>query len=416
MAEHAGTVVVGGGATGTAVARDLALRGVDVHLLERGGLASGTSGHMHGLLHSGGRYADTDPASARDCRVENSVLREVAPHCVTATGGLFVRHPEDPADYLARKREACRATDIPTKTLTGREARDVEPRLAEGIDAALRVPDAVIDPFRLVAATAADAVANGATVETDAVVTDVLLDGDEVVGVTADRPGAGDESTRIGADHVVNAAGPWAGQVAALAGAAVPMRPAKGAMAAVELPGLATVVNRCRPRSEGDIAVPYRGTAILGTTTGPVDGPDDVPREDREVDLLRRELATVLPAVADAPLVEAYWGVRPLFDPDEVGSTAGDATNAGPVSTRAHVLLDHAERDGRPGLVTVIGGKLTTARAMGETVADHVCQDLGVSAPCRTADEPLAGGDDWRDVAEVLDDADVRLASGRANG
>lgn len=410
MDERATVVVIGGGATGTAVARDLAIRGVDVHLLERGGLASGTSGHMHGLLHSGARYADSDPANARACIAENRVLREVAPHCVTETGGLFVRHPEDPADYLDAKHEACREAGVPVDDLTATEARDVEPALADAVDAALRVPDAVVDPFRLVAATAADALVHGATVETDATVTDLVVEGEEVVGVAVDRPGEAG-TLRVGADHVVNASGPWAGRVAALAGARVDLRPTKGAMAAVELPDLDTVVNRCRPRSEGDIAVPYRGSAILGTTDEPVDDPDDVPRADREVDLLRRELSAVLPAVAGAPLLEAYWGVRPLYDPGGEGSD-GDPTSA----TRDHFLLDHAPRDGRPGLSTVVGGKLTTARAMGETVADHVCDRLALAGECRTAEEQLPGIEAWREVADRLAGADVGLSGGRRAG
>lgn len=83
-------LIVGGGATGTAIARDLALRGVSVCLLERGDLASGTTGSYHGLLHSGARYATNDPAAARECREENAILRRIAPHCIDDTGGLFL--------------------------------------------------------------------------------------------------------------------------------------------------------------------------------------------------------------------------------------------------------------------------------------------------------------------------------------
>ena len=71
-------LVVGGGATGTGLARDLALRGLRVVLVEQGDLAHGTTGRYHGLLHSGGRYVVRDPTSARDCAAENQVLRRVA--------------------------------------------------------------------------------------------------------------------------------------------------------------------------------------------------------------------------------------------------------------------------------------------------------------------------------------------------
>jgi glycerol-3-phosphate dehydrogenase len=88
-------VVVGGGATGTAVLRDLALRGIDAVLVERADLGTGTSGRWHGLLHSGGRYAVKDPVSATECIEENMTLRRIAPHCIEDTGGLFVLLPSN---------------------------------------------------------------------------------------------------------------------------------------------------------------------------------------------------------------------------------------------------------------------------------------------------------------------------------
>src|SRR4051812_50040022 len=96
---QADVLVIGGGATGTAVAWDAALRGFSVVLAERGDLAEGTSGRFHGLLHSGGRYVVKDPVAAEECVVENAILRRVIPDCIEDTGGLFVVTPDDgPAD------------------------------------------------------------------------------------------------------------------------------------------------------------------------------------------------------------------------------------------------------------------------------------------------------------------------------
>src|SRR6056297_3661271 len=98
-----GVLVIGGGSTGTGTARDLAMRGLDVTLVERGNLTNGTTGRMHGLLHSGGRYVVADRASARECIAENRILRDVATHCVEETGGLFVQRPEDDDEYFRKK-------------------------------------------------------------------------------------------------------------------------------------------------------------------------------------------------------------------------------------------------------------------------------------------------------------------------
>ena len=103
MAQTPHIAVIGGGSTGIGIARDLAMRGLDVTLVEQGNLTHGTTGRMHGLLHSGGRYAVSDQASATECIEENRVLRDIASHCVEMTGGLFVKRPEDDEEYFQKK-------------------------------------------------------------------------------------------------------------------------------------------------------------------------------------------------------------------------------------------------------------------------------------------------------------------------
>ncbi|MDZ7746054.1 MAG: FAD-dependent oxidoreductase [Halobacteriales archaeon] len=370
--------VIGGGVTGVGVARDLARRGVDATLLERGELAAGASGSMHGLLHSGARYAVEDAESARSCITENRILRDIAPDCIEDTGGLFVSLPADPDDYLDRLEAACADCDIPTERLTGAEAREREPGLASETEAALAVPDGAIDPVGLVAATAADAEANGATIHQQTPVSDVLVEDDAVVGVETS-----DETIR--ADHVVNAAGAWADGVARLAGVDIEMRASRGAMCVTADRYADTVVNRCRPKSSGDIVVPSGSHSILGTTDVTVEDPDDFPEEQWETELLFEELTPVLPALADAEVSHTYWGVRPLYEPQATGDSVG--------FSRDYSVLDHAERDDVAGLTSAVGGKLTTYRAMAESVSDAVCDRLGVARDSDTASAPLPDPD-----------------------
>lgn len=92
-------IIIGGGATGSGIARDCALRGIDCILLERRDIATGATGRNHGLLHSGARYAVNDQESAEECIKENRILRNIARHCVDETEGLFITLPEDSLDY-----------------------------------------------------------------------------------------------------------------------------------------------------------------------------------------------------------------------------------------------------------------------------------------------------------------------------
>ncbi len=403
-------LVVGGGSTGCGIVRDLALRGVDVTLVEKGNLTHGTTGRMHGLLHSGGRYAVSDQASARECVEENFVLRDIAAHCVEETGGLFVKRPEDTEAYFEKKLEGCKACDIPVEVLSGAEARQREPYLASDIDKAIAVPDAAIDPFRLCVANAADAEDHGARVATHAEVTDVLVKAGEVVGVEVThgdgpnkRGNACPGSTeRIIADHVVNATGAWAGQLGAMAGVDVEVRPSKGVMTVMNTRQVDTVVNRCQPKGDADIIVPHETACILGTTDEEVDDPEDYPEQQWEVDLMIEELAELVPILREARTLRSFWGVRPLYEPPGTGTE--DPTDI----TRDFFLLDHAQRDGLPGMTSIVGGKLTTYRMMAEQITDHVCEKLGVRASCSTADEPLPGSDDVANLHERMDEFGLR--------
>jgi glycerol-3-phosphate dehydrogenase len=115
--ESATVLVIGGGATGVGIARDLALRGIDVTLVDRGGLASGTSGRSHGLLHSGARYAESDPVGAEECIQENRVLKRIAGACIRDTDGLFVQLADDDPAYFETKRDARETVGIPMTVL-----------------------------------------------------------------------------------------------------------------------------------------------------------------------------------------------------------------------------------------------------------------------------------------------------------
>jgi glycerol-3-phosphate dehydrogenase len=107
------------------------------------------------------------------------------------------------------------------------------------------------------------------------------------------------------------------------------------------------------------------------------------------------ELSKLLPVLREARTIRSYWGVRPLYEPP--GEQTDDPTDI----TRDFFLLDHAERDGLPGMTSIVGGKFTTYRLMAEEIADHVCAKLGVDASCRTADVALPGSRD----ETVLDSA-----------
>lgn len=380
-------LVIGGGATGAGILRDAAMRGFDAILVERGDLATGTTGRFHGLLHSGARYVVKDPLAAVECIHENRVLRDIAADCIEDTGGLFVTTPLDDPEYADPFVEACHACDVPVEEIPVAEALRREPRLNPKISRAFVVPDAVVDAWKTVWTTVRSAEAYGARVLPYHEVVAVPRDGDTVTGATVRDHRSGGEID-IGAEMVVNASGAWAGQIAAMAGCQVGVVPGKGIMVAMNHRLVSTAVNRCTMPADGDILLPIRTICVIGTTDVHVADPDDWEITQAEVQQMLEAGENLVPGFKEARALRAWGGVRPLY---QDAAIADDRD-----ITRAHTLLDHAERDGVGRFVTITGGKFATYRLMAEETVDAVCRQLGVDRTCRTADEVLPDSEEAR--------------------
>lgn len=411
--DHADVIVIGGGATGVGLLWDLTLRGFDVILLEQAGLASGTSGAFHGLLHSGGRYAGSDPETAAECLAENRTLRRVAGSFVRDTGGVFARLEEDSAEWEKRWLQGCRRAGIRAVPVPRGKLLAGEPNLAPDVVAAYRVPDAAIDGFGLLWSLLWSSAGAGARIYFRARVTGFLTDeagvrGVRLVGLGGTEEAAAEaaaegrlpavEPGEITASVVVNATGPWARDTAALAGpqvaAAVPVEKDKGVMIVFNSRVVSTVVNRLRPPGDGDIFVPHGPVTILGTTSTKVTGQGRSAPTPAEVRRVLDEGRALVPGLDEVAPLRAYAGVRPLLKatPGRPGAAAGagvgapGATVPGRGGGRGFLLIDHGRSGGPAGLVTVAGGKFTTFRAMAAQTGDLVARLLGRKAPCRTAE------------------------------
>jgi len=381
-------LVIGGGATGAGVAWDSVLRGFDVVLVDRADLAEGTSGRFHGMIHSGGRYAVKDPSAAKECIHENRILRHVAADCIEDTGGFFVSTPWDDPAYGDRLLEGCKATGVDCEELSVATALREEPRLNPGISRAFRVPDANIDVWKTVWAMARGAQERGARVLPYHAVVAIHRTGDQVTGARLRDARTGDELD-VEARVTVNASGAWAGQIADMAGIeGVRVFPGRGIMIAMNHRLVNTVVNRCEMPGDGDIIVPIRTVCVVGTTDQVTEDPDDQRVMQDEVDALLDDGEKLVPGFRQARALRVWTGVRPLFEDAKASDTATRDI------TRAHALLDHAQRDGVDGFITITGGKLTTFRLMAEDTVDAVCKHLGVDRPCATKTEVLPGSEE----------------------
>ncbi|HKJ98721.1 MAG TPA: anaerobic glycerol-3-phosphate dehydrogenase subunit A [Desulfotignum sp.] len=374
-------LIIGGGTTGTGIARDLALRGISCVLIDQKDINAGASGANHGLLHSGARYMLKDSETAVECRRESELLKRLAPQCIEDTGGLFVAVAKDDDHYVARFPGLCHRHGITCTPVDIADARHKEPCLAPDLKAVFHVPDAVVDPFRLSLDNAADAQKHGARILRNTRVT-------QFVSHNGTLSAARVQDTRTGkiflieALQYINATGAWADKVAAMAGAHIPMLYSKGSLVITQRRISSRVINRLRPASDADILVPGGTVSIIGTTSLEIKNLDDIRPTMEEVSFIIQQGSVMVPELAFTRYIRAYAGVRPLVKNGQA---------RGRTISRNYTLRDHAA-EGVKNLVTITGGKLTTYRLMAEKTVDIVAGRLKIAVPCLTAVLPLPPG------------------------
>jgi glycerol-3-phosphate dehydrogenase len=398
--------VVGGGINGTGIARDAARRGLRVALFERDDWGAGTTGGSTRMVHGGLRYLLYDVPTTRHSSEDAGRIRRIAPHVTWRIPFLWPLFPgkrfftEATEAFLsAYDPHARRKGGLQHARLSAQEARALEPGLADDVNGALTLDEWGCDVFRLAALNALDARECGAEVHTHVEVVELLRSGSAVRGVRV-RDRLTGQQRDVEARLVVNAAGPWAGNVAEMANARVAMRPGKGVHVTFErrIGNYGLILEGVDGRVM--FLVPHGAETIVGTTDtdyygDPVHADLDIHRD--EVAYVIEAAARALPQARSWRPVRAWAGVRnTLF---EWGVDSDDLS-------RRHEVLDHALRDGIEGLISVVGGKLAAFRQQSEEAVDLALQKLGKSpVECVTGVTPLPGGasePDFNALAETV--------------
>jgi glycerol-3-phosphate dehydrogenase len=372
-------LIIGAGFTGVATAYDLALRGFAVTVVERGELVSGTSGRTHGLLHSGGRYCVNDRESAIECIEENTILRKIASHCIEPNGGYFIGLNDSDVEYSKKFLEGAAACGIPTKEISVSELLKVEPQINPKVIKAYSVPDGTFEPLRLAFAFAASAQKYGAKFFPYHEVEEIVLDNSKKVTGIKTWNRTNNKKVNFEADMVINATGAWAGKIAKMANIHVPVKPTPGIMVTVAKRLTNTTINRLNIPDDGDIVLPQRRMAVIGTTSFEIEDVDYIPINEEQIQMMVDRGSELLPEIKNTPFRGVFMSSRPLI---------GAGMEARSIA-RTFKCYDHEESDKVGGLISIIGGKATTSRGMAEKTADLVCKKFGLSIECQTKNQPL---------------------------
>jgi glycerol-3-phosphate dehydrogenase len=393
-------LIVGGGITGAGVALDAALRGIRVALIDRNDFAAGTSSVSSKLIHGGLRYLEhAEFRLVHEALNERGRLLRNAPHLVRPlrfvmpflTGahigpwrwraGLFLY------DLLAGRDNIRRARAISLSSVR----REFPGLRQAGLTGAAEFYDAQMDDARLCLAVVRSAWDHGARVANHFEVTAFERSGSRIVGVRALDHLSGKELP-IRARVVLNAAGPWADAVRSLAGEKRPplLSPTKGVHLLAPGRGHSAGFLLLHPDDDRVFFVlPWLGKMLIGTTdTDWSDGPDSIGVTEADISYLLRGFNHYFRTpLTPTDLLGSFAGLRPLLRADADPSSR---------SREYRIVEDDS------GLLTVVGGKYTTYRAMAETITDVVAARLRNRRRCRTRSFRLDGAPDgdWSTFAE----------------
>lgn len=384
-------LVVGGGITGAGVARDAALRGMRVGLVEKGDFGCGTSSRSSKIIHGGVRYLEyLQLGLVRESARERQILCGLAPHLVHRIPFLY---PVFEGESLLKIRAGLKLFDLlagsstedGSRRLGPRETRGLLPGLRDRLKGSVLYPEFITDDSRFTLANVRSAAEHGACVANYARVESLLTYGGRVRGALV-RDLEGNTDFEVRAAVTVNAAGPWAGEVLTESNLPLPRRliPSKGIhilFPRSRLPLQAATFLRSSTGRRG-LAIPRGPWVYVGTSDTAYQGDLDAVRpEQSEIAELIGMMRDCFPeAELSMRDVQRSWaGVRPLVF--EAGKTTRE------MSRHDRVWISPA------GLVTAAGGKLTTYRPMARRILRAVAEARGEALPGEetTHRAPLVG-------------------------
>lgn len=376
-------LVIGGGINGTAIARDAAIRELKVLLVEKDDLAAHTSSASSKLIHGGLRYLEYGEFRlVREGLKEREILLRTAPHIVRPLRFVLPRGEGKRPWWVVR-------AGLILYDLLARGSSLPRSRGVRRGEDALRMPlkperrrrlalywDGSVDDSRLVVLNALDAAEHGAEIATRTALVSAMRAGDAWHATLSD-------GRTVAARAIVNASGPWVADVlkeSLCETSASRVRLVKGSHIVVPSlsPGDQAYLLQ-QPDGRIVFAIPYGAFTLVGTTDVPVSGPGDAVVSADEVDYLCAAANRYFTAqTSPSDVVWSYAGVRALHD---------DGASAAQAVTRDYYL--ELDADPGPKLLSIFGGKITTARAL----AEEALGKLGISGHSRTDSYALPGGD-----------------------
>ena len=368
MIDSCDVIVIGGGATGTSVLRDLSMRGIKAILLEKKLIASGTTSLNHRNLLSGMRYVVKDPVVAKECAEENKILSKTLPQFVSKIKGYFVGFKNQ---YTKEALEKARELGLEYREVDRRVAFKDIPFLNKEIELVIETEDKNIDITGACLFYCHSSERLGGKFFENTEIFEIKKEKNCFILIT--------NKGKFKAKYIINATGPWVNKIAQLIGVILPVVYNQGTIIIQKSFSPRGIQFLCEP-SDGNAYIVHGQHAWLGTTSTALDSIDQIKTEDWAEDYLKEKISSIIPKVKTTETIGKFSGIRPLIK-------EMDKKNGRELS-RSFKIVEKPEN-----FIHVIGGKLTISRLMAEEATNLICKREKINKKCKTREKSLSLSD-----------------------
>jgi glycerol-3-phosphate dehydrogenase len=313
------------------------------------------------MLHSGSRYSVNDKESAKECISENTLLSNTASSFIRNTGGYYLALNDEEAEYGDMLLTKNKENGIPTEELNVKEMLDIEPNVNKNIVRALRVPDKVIYAHPFAAAVAVEAGMLGAKLKFKSEVLKAEVKGKNVESI---KYRSHNRVIEEKFDYIINTTGPWSGKLLQSFGIGdFVVMPTLGYMASYDYLFSHSILNRMREPSDGDILLPYGTNSVAGTVAIISEDVENNDIDPEDLDTMLSEVSEMVPSLSRHKYKKLYSSMRPLIREDDSRATR---------DFKIYRNMDN--------LFSIIGGKFTTSRLMGQAVSKQLSDITGTAS------------------------------------
>lgn len=407
-------IVIGGGINGCGIARDAAMRGLKVLLVEKNDFASASSGANSQMIHGGVRYLLSDVHTTQTSCLDSGYIQKIASHLIFRIPFIFPVFCGAGESSVSKKLElelletfferydrySPLKNGKPHTRLSKEESLSLEPGLHSSVVGAITFDEWGLDSARLTLLNALSASENGAELRNHTEVIELIKEENTVIGVKMKNCLNGVIS-EAKAKIVFNAAGPWTSKLAKMAGVEIKLRPAKGVHISFDRQFVNAAILAKAIDGRSIFLMPHHNETILGTTDDDYFGdPDDLSVTQDEIEYLLEGIEKVFPSIRQARMIRAWAAVRPtLYERNKYEDDL----------TREHFIFDHELKEGVKGFLSIAGGKLASYRLMSQEAVDLICKKLNHESVCKTHEVPLPGSEHALNAQDLAEKYNVPL-------